>query len=65
MRQKLDDCKAAQIVEISAIRTQFARASNQAALTHAQKVSELTSQHESCMQRYFEKNASYCFIYLH
>ena len=58
MRKKLDDCKAAQIVEISAIRNQFARASNQATSAHAQKVSELTLQHESCMQRYIEKNTS-------
>jgi hypothetical protein len=52
MRQKLDDCKAAQTVEISTIRNQFARASNQAASAHAQKTSELVSQNEACMQRY-------------
>jgi hypothetical protein len=53
LRQKLQDAKAAQIVEISAIRNQLTRASNQAAETYAQKLHELTSQNESCMQRYF------------
>jgi hypothetical protein len=53
LRQKLEDAKAAQIVEISAIRNQLTRASNQAAETYAQKLHELTSQNESCMQRYF------------
>jgi hypothetical protein len=59
LRQKLEDAKAAQIVEISAIRNQLTRASNQAAETYAQKLHELTLQNESCMQRYFGKYVTF------
>jgi hypothetical protein len=58
LRQKFDDSKCAQMVEISTIRNQAARASNQIAVTHAQKVHELESQNELCMQRFVKKKCS-------
>jgi hypothetical protein len=56
LRQKLHDSKSAQMVELSTVRNQAARASNQAAAAHAKKVHELEAQNELSMQRFVQRH---------